>query len=275
MRLLSIKFDSFMQFKGKQEITFSEKNGITVIRGGGGRGKTGIYRGFVFGLFGEKTLVQDVDKGSDVIFTNISSVEENKQAKASVKVAFEHSGDRYVIKRGLACIKNVNGYSEQKDSAVMKITSKDGEVKIIKSEDAIASKINKIVDRKLKDSFFIDAENIEKIRKLPEKEFITALAQLAVRSSGALEMPLFMDSPFGGLDDKHRLTFINTIPEYASQLILTINAEMGQREASYLTKTNKWEKAYDLIADGKNTVIKEVAVSEFIRSLGKGEVKCH
>ncbi|TGB03497.1 AAA family ATPase [Halobacillus salinus] len=58
-------------------------------------------------------------------------------------------------------------------------------------------------------------------RQVLSLSFITALAQVA-GGNKALEMPLFMDTPFGRLSTDHQENLMNFIPQIASQWILLV-----------------------------------------------------
>ena len=95
-------------------------------------------------------------------------------------------------------------------------------------------------------------------RQIMSIAFITALAQAASRNN-LLEMPLFMDTPFGRLSSEHRKNLIKTIPSLASQwVLLATDTEFRKQEAKLLKSGKRWGKFFMLRskADG-NTVIEE------------------
>ena len=99
-------------------------------------------------------------------------------------------------------------------------------------------------------------------RQIMSISFIAALAQAASRDS-LLEMPLFMDTPFGRLSYEHRQNLIRRVPEFSSQwILLATDTEFRKQEASLLRSGNKWGKFLMLRAgDDGNTTIEAHDVS--------------
>ena len=74
--------------------------------------------------------------------------------------------------------------------------------------------------------------------------FIAALAQVASKDS-LLEMPLFMDTPFGRLSYEHRQNLIKHVPEFSSQwVLLATDTEFRKQEARLLKLGNRWGKFF-------------------------------
>lgn len=99
-------------------------------------------------------------------------------------------------------------------------------------------------------------------RQIVSLAFIMSLIQIA----GDLEVPLFMDTPFGRLSGKHRDHLIETIPKMASQwILLATDTEFTAVEANVLRQTNSWGKIYELQKEEEGvTKIIERQVNEFI-----------
>lgn len=98
-------------------------------------------------------------------------------------------------------------------------------------------------------------------RQVMSISFIAALAQVAAKDS-CLEIPLFMDTPFGRLSFEHRQNIINRIPDLSSQwVLLATDTEFRKQEAQLLSHGGRWGKFFVLksSSDG-NTVIEERAV---------------
>lgn len=101
-------------------------------------------------------------------------------------------------------------------------------------------------------------------RQVVSLSFITALAQVA-GGSHILEVPLFMDTPFGRLSGEHRDNLLEIIPQITPQWVLLVtDEEFGKDEAKVLKQSNKWGKLYILEAiDSGFTKAKEVPVDYF------------
>ena len=110
-------------------------------------------------------------------------------------------------------------------------------------------------------------------RQVASIAFILALARAAA-GGDVLEMPLFMDTPFGKLSWQHRENLINEIPVAAAQwILLATDTELGRREAELLMRGGSWGGFYVLrgLPDG-STRIEEVDVDEALAMLGEVEV---
>lgn len=169
MKLLSIKIENFRQFYDKQIIEFAdgEKN-VTIVFGENGKGKTGIFRALVFGLFGEKYLAQDNTKDK-IHLVNFIKLKENEGTpiNASVEVKFEHKGEKYLISRIAQGYQTNNKIEERVQSAKLYKVDESGNFKPEAIEDEVEIKliINGIIDEQIKDFFLFDAEKIETLAK--------------------------------------------------------------------------------------------------------------
>jgi DNA sulfur modification protein DndD len=93
-------------------------------------------------------------------------------------------------------------------------------------------------------------------RQIMSISFIAALAQAAAGGK-MLEMPLFMDTPFGRLSFEHRKNLIVEVPTLCAQwILLATDTELRQPEGTLLLRTERWGKFYLLRAarDGSTRV---------------------
>ncbi|EKD55839.1 MAG: hypothetical protein ACD_59C00024G0004 [uncultured bacterium] len=90
---------------------------------------------------------------------------------------------------------------------------------------------------------------------------ISIIAALAITASQGkkIEIPLFMDTPFGRLSYEHRQHLINIVPTFASQwVLLATDTEFRRQEAQLLKNGGKWAKFYLLHSTGEgNTEIRQ------------------
>jgi len=95
-------------------------------------------------------------------------------------------------------------------------------------------------------------------RQVMSISFIAALAKVASMDS-ILEMPLFMDTPFGRLSYEHRKNLLRYRPSYCAQwILLATDTEFRKQEASLLRDGGRWGKFYVLLSKGPGvTVIQE------------------
>lgn len=100
-------------------------------------------------------------------------------------------------------------------------------------------------------------------RQIMSIAFIAALAGAAV-GTDVLEMPLFMDTPFGRLSYEHRRNLLEHVPAWCTQwMLLATDTEFGRFEAQILRGTRQWTKFYVLKGAGAgSTKIEAVDVEQ-------------
>lgn len=101
-------------------------------------------------------------------------------------------------------------------------------------------------------------------RQVLSLSFISALAQVAGGAT-VLEMPLFMDTPFGRLSGQHQENLIEYLPQICSQWVLLVtDQEFSEEEQKQFVEAGTIGKYYELVAEEAGvTTIKEVSTSEF------------
>lgn len=101
-------------------------------------------------------------------------------------------------------------------------------------------------------------------RQVVSLAFITALAQVAGGKT-VLEVPLFMDTPFGRLSAEHRDKLLSVLPGITPQwILLATETEMGANEQAQLKASKRWGKLYTLETKGEGvTQIVERPLSYF------------
>lgn len=174
MILTYMKLNNFRQFHGQQEIEFagkdSEKN-VTVVYGTNGMGKTGLYRALMFCLYGIKNLAQDSDEDSKKIdLVNWKALECGKEVESFVEIEFFHNEKRHTLKRAMLGIKIGIETAEQFGEASLSIIHKEGNAEIIKDTDEISSKINEVLDKRMREYFLFDTERIEKLTRVSREQ---------------------------------------------------------------------------------------------------------
>jgi len=96
-------------------------------------------------------------------------------------------------------------------------------------------------------------------RQIMSISFIAALARTAARGN-KIEIPLFMDTPFGRLSYEHRQNLINKVPTFASQwILLATDTEFRRQEAQLLKNSGKWGKFFMLRStkDGNTEIVEQ------------------
>jgi DNA sulfur modification protein DndD len=175
MILKKMVIENFRQFKGRQEIVFAEGSTsrkspcITVLYGENGRGKTGIYRALMFGLYGESKLSQDEQiKTNELSLVNRHMMEQQPEepVKAVVEIIFTHNNCLYNLHRELSGVKKKNGeFLEQAGEALLRIQNTDGNTSTYDEPQDIRQAINKVLDFRVREYFLFDGEKIERLTR--------------------------------------------------------------------------------------------------------------
>jgi DNA sulfur modification protein DndD len=96
-------------------------------------------------------------------------------------------------------------------------------------------------------------------RQIMSISFIAALARIAAKGN-KIEIPLFMDTPFGRLSYEHRQNLINQVPTFASQwILLATDTEFRRQEAQLLKRSGKWANFFVLRSteDGNTEIVEQ------------------
>jgi len=96
-------------------------------------------------------------------------------------------------------------------------------------------------------------------RQIMSISFIAALAIIA-SPGDKIEIPLFMDTPFGRLSYDHRRNLINKVPTLTSQwILLATDTEFRRQEAQLLKNTGRWGKFFMLqpSSNGNTEIIEQ------------------
>jgi DNA sulfur modification protein DndD len=173
MRLIDISLQNFRQFYGQQKIEFASGNeNITIVFGENGKGKTGIFRALMFGLYGSTHIQQDNPK-ERIHIVNFIALEENKNmpVDAYVKVRFAYKDKTYELKRTAQGFKAGDDITERIQEAELYIIDGLGNygAEPITDDNEIKQIMNDILHESIKDFFLFDAEKIETLAKSDAK----------------------------------------------------------------------------------------------------------
>lgn len=185
MILHEIEILNFRQFYGQQRIEFADGDqNITILFGDNGKGKTGIFRALMYGLYGSKYIQQD-NTNDQIHLVNLIALEEKEgqPVTSSVTLYFSNNGRRYRITRTLKAIKSMTGIVERDDRVELRTTDENGNFSPEPETDVqkVNYEINKVLNEDIKDFFLFDAEKIDTLAKTDSKvkqEVKTAIFKL-------------------------------------------------------------------------------------------------
>ena len=181
MLIKKLILSDFRQFKGIQEISFSqskEKN-VTIIIGENGTGKTTFEQAFLWCLYGDTSFS---DKNL-ICKSTAQEMKPNDEKIVSVVLEFLHNNTEYKCRTEQTYYKDSTGTLKSKTNRKISLEykGKDGQQEFVK-ETQIEGKINEILPKELSNYFFFDGERIgnmsKDIAKGKSKEFPNAVKNL-------------------------------------------------------------------------------------------------
>lgn len=104
MKLQKLTLKNFRQFKGEQEIIFSDlaERNVTLIHAENGFGKTALLNSILWGFYGHEGLTPDLEKPESLVHEGTAAgAGDPNSVAASVDIQFEHENDRYFLSRTL------------------------------------------------------------------------------------------------------------------------------------------------------------------------------
>ncbi|MBP1154019.1 MULTISPECIES: AAA family ATPase [unclassified Paenibacillus] len=97
-------------------------------------------------------------------------------------------------------------------------------------------------------------------RQILSLSFIISLLSISGGTDKTLEIPLFMDTPFGRISGENRDNLLRLIPDMTPQwILLATDTEFTRVECAELRKTGRWGEVYRLQipAPGKTEVVRD------------------
>lgn len=104
MILERLVVENFRQFKGRQEIVFSDlrDRNVTIVHAENGFGKTTLLKALLWVLYGKDGLKDDFEKPDSILHEGLAYRAKDPSAvAATVELAFKHDNDRYILTRQL------------------------------------------------------------------------------------------------------------------------------------------------------------------------------
>ena len=165
MKPIKLKMSAFGPYKDIVEIDFEKigENGIFLITGDTGAGKTSIFDAISFALYGEAS-------GSNRTTQSVRSNFAEADTPTYVELTFSHKDKTYTIKRNpqYERLRKNKGQDDNK-----KTTNQIADASL-EYDDIVISKI-KEVDKKIEEIIGINAQQFKQISMLAQGEFLKVL----------------------------------------------------------------------------------------------------
>lgn len=105
MILERLVIENFRQFKGRQEIVFSDlrDRNVTIVHAENGFGKTTLLKALLWVLYGKDGLKDDFEKPDSLLHEGLAyRAKDPNTLTATIQLAFKHDNDRYILTRQLS-----------------------------------------------------------------------------------------------------------------------------------------------------------------------------
>lgn len=102
--LEKLVLDNFRQFRGRQEIVFSnvQSRNVTLVHAENGFGKTALLNALLWGFYGHDGLTDDLAAKERIIHEGVTARSHDPEnTAASVRIFFKHEGKKYTLTRSL------------------------------------------------------------------------------------------------------------------------------------------------------------------------------
>lgn len=174
MELVSLSLTNFRQFK-EAEIDFANGgDGVTIIHGQNGSGKTTILKAFPWILYGNVKF----DNGIQHLPNEgvMAQVDVNERVRVSGELVFTHEDEEFTARRWAEFRKEASGtlYGALEDSGIkLTVDNGTGQRDINNPE----TRLKQILPKRLSDLFFFDGEDIDELAALGNEKKIQEAIQ--------------------------------------------------------------------------------------------------
>ena len=157
MILKKLKLTNFRQFKGEQELSFSqeEDRNVTVIHAENGFGKTALLNALHWGFWGK--LTGDMPLPENLITECVVSAAGNEETQAIVQIEYVHNNEDFFLRRSITSSQCRHNY-------------KDSKLELNKVERGVVQKVNNPessigdqIPEAMGEFFFFNGENLNQL----------------------------------------------------------------------------------------------------------------
>lgn len=198
LRFVKLVVENFGPFEGKQTIDFTQNNGVTIVWGNNGRGKTTLLNIFRYALFGKiQTRQGKVDN-----LSSISNIEGRSKGKYGFKVALhmDMDGDSYELTRQFDLREGIT-IPTKNDDYVQNVFLRNGTT--VLSGETRDHILRNIMPEQVARFFLFDGELLQEYEELLKddthagaviKDAIEKILSVPVLSQGAIDVKAALDN---------------------------------------------------------------------------------
>lgn len=264
LRFTSLTIENFGPFKGTQTITLSDKDGVSIVWGNNGRGKTTLLNIFRYALFGKIQNRRGLVKN----LINISNLESRSEGNYGFKVILRMTsgGKNYELTRQFKIRSGITKPTKDDDYEQAVFLKEDGSILSSALCDHV---LNTIMPEQVSRFFLFDGELLQEYEELlmndsnagtKIKESIEKILGVPVLTNGAIDVESVL------------VTYKSAKTRVAqkNQVTMQIGAQIAALEAKLQEHRKEYERLRtELTAEfnSKNILEDKLTQSERIRGL--------
>jgi len=256
MKIKEIKMLNFRQFYDEVKFSFSinPNQGITVIHGENGAGKTSLLNAFKWCFYGQT----DFDSGNDNILNEqaIVRASSGQDLELSVEVSFEHDSYDYTAKRSFRYTKTSGLNVDSIGGSIFNLSWIGPDGKYEKSNNS-ETQMNQILPSKMHSYFFFNGERIEKLANASSanqiRDAIKALMGLQTIERAGIHLDKHVIPNFKKEIKTNSPTHLQDIIEKENSLIEKID-DLTQRISTAKTNISIYKDEKKIITDRLSTI---------------------
>lgn len=268
LQFTGLVIENFGPFKGTQTVDFVDADGVTIIWGNNGRGKTTLLNIIRYALFGK----YQNRRGADVDLPSLANLEGKKDGKYDFKVVLKMLNDgiryeltrQYVVRRGIVNPQRNDDYEEhvflKKEGAIL-------------SPDQREHELNLIMPSEVSRFFLFDGELLQEYEELlmegtqtgaTIKESIEQILGVPVLTNGAIDTSSALEEY---RKEKNKTAQSNAQTQKIAAQMSTLEAEKLEHTAEHKRLKGELTTELDTKAKLENEAQQSEHVSSLIKSL--------
>jgi len=232
IRFTSLTIENFGPFKGNQTIDFTSENGVTIIWGDNGRGKTTLLNILRYALFGHYKNRQ----GTNVNLTTLSNIESRDDGDFNFKVVLKilSDGIRYELTRQCSVREGIPTPQSNDDYETIVYLKKNGS---FLGPETIEHTLKTIMPDEVSRFFLFDGELLQEYEELLKegtevgakiKESIEKILGVPVLTNSAIDTQAVLDDYKGR---RHKIAQSKTQTQKIANKLEGLEAEKREQTA--------------------------------------------
>ncbi len=266
LQFTGLVIDNFGPFKGVQNIDFVDADGVTIIWGNNGRGKTTLLNIIRYALFGK----YQNRRGLDVDLPSLANLEGKKDGKYDFKVVLKmlNDGVHYELTRQYVVRKGISHPTKNDDYEEHVFLKKEGS---ILSQDQREHELNLIMPNEVSRFFLFDGELLQEYEELlmegtqtgaTIKDSIEQILGVPVLTNGATDTAVVLSEY---RKEKNKIAQSNAQTQKIASQMATLETEKQE----HVEEQKRLREELNTELDNKARLEDEAQQSEHVSSLVK------